>query len=154
MINRPNDFDTAWAPPDNISPMDVTLAFLADSANTSDNGKLNVLGMFNEVYSDTFPYQHPLMFCVVRLTATASEFGKKKRIEVVFLTADGKSLGTISGDAGVPKPAAGKRASVELILRLHNVPFPAPGDYEFAVLVDGDQKWSIPLSAVKRKAGS
>lgn len=152
MISRPIDFDTTWATPDNISPMDVTLAFLADSANSSENGKLNILGMFNEVYSDTFPYQHPLMFCIVRLTAKPSEFGKKKSLEVTFLDADGKALGTISGDAEVPKPDAGKRAHVELILRLQNVPFSVPGDYEFAILVDGDEKWSIPVTAVERKA--
>lgn len=147
-------FDRLVMAADNEAPMDVTLALLADHANTSENGKLNVLGMFNQVYSDSFPYQHPLMFCIVQLTAKPSEFGKKKQIEVVLLDPDGKTLGTIKGEATVPKPnVPGKRAQVEIIIRLLNVPFQSPGDYAFSILVGGDEKWSIPVTAVERKGG-
>lgn len=137
---------------DNESPMECTLALLADHANRSENGKMNVLGMFNQVYSDSFPYQHPLMFCVVRLTAKPAEFGKMKTIEVTMLNSDGMRLGTISSSTTVPTPdPPTTKANLELILRLQNVPFESPGDYAFAVLVDGDEKSSIPLTAVERK---
>lgn len=131
--------------------MEVTLAFLADAANVAEGGKLNVLGMFNSLFSDEFPYQHPQMFCIVRFTAGASEFGKEKEIEISLVNPDGKVIGTMKGKAAVPKPPGGKRANVELILGLQNVPFEHPGDYEFSILVGGDQKHSIPLEVVQRK---
>lgn len=136
---------------DNGAPMEVRMAFLADAANVTDSGKLNVLGIFNRVFSDTFPYQHPHMQCVVRFEASAAEFGKTKEIEISLVNSDGKMVGTMKGKAQVPKPEAGSRASVELILGLNNVPFESPGDYEFSVLVGGEQKWSIPVEAVERK---
>lgn len=132
--------------------MEVRMAFLADAANVTDSGKLNVLGIFNNVYAETFPYQHPHMQCVVQFEAGAAEFGKTKEIEISLVTSDGKVVGTMKGQVQVPKPEAGSRASVELVLGLNNVPFESPGAYEFSVLVGGEQKWSIPIHAVERKA--
>ena len=134
--------------------MELTLPFLADAANLSDGGKLNVLGIFNQIYSDTFPYRHPSMTCVIRFTANPAEFGKPKEVELTIMDSDGKPLGTLRGETTVPMSPGGKRAYVELILGLNGIPFERPGDYEFAILVGGEQKGSIPFEVVQRSRPS
>src|SRR3989304_2646878 len=144
------NFDSPASGTDNEGPMELTLAFLADAANLSEGGKLNVLGMFNQIYSDTFPYRHPSMTCVVRFTASPAEFGKPKEVELTIMYPDGKPLGTLRGQTTVPTPLDGKRAYVELILGLNGIPFERPGDYQFAILVGGEEKGSIPFEVRQR----
>jgi hypothetical protein len=151
MSGASNQFDKSAVPADNEIPMEVTLALLADAANVTESGKLNVLGAFDTVFSDQFPYQHPQMYCVVRLSAGPAEFGKEKKLEISVVDPDGKVLGMLRGTATVPDPGSGRRASVEIMLRMGNVPFKEPGDYAVVVLVGGEEKWSIPLQVVKRE---
>ena len=151
MISRPIDFDSGRGGADNDVPMECTLALLADAANREEGGKLNVLGVFDVIHSDKFPYAMPQFYVVVRLTAGPAEFGSKKAIELVLLDPDGKVLGRIPGKANVPTPDAGGRANMEVILRMVGVPFPKPGSYAIAVLVNGEQKHSIPIEVVQVK---
>jgi hypothetical protein len=83
--------------------------------------------------------------------AQPAEFGKEKDLEITLMDSDGKSLGALRAETTVPTPEGGRRAYIELILGLNNVPFQHPGDYEFAILVDGEQKGTIPIEVVERK---
>lgn len=132
--------------------MECTLALLADAANREEGGKLNVLGVFDQIYSDKFPYLVPQFFIVVRLTAGPAEFGLKKEFQIVLLSPDGQPIGKLGGKGTVPTPDSGGRANLELILRMVNVPFEKPGRYGIAVLVGGEEKYSIPLDVVQRKS--
>lgn len=136
---------------DNEVPMECTLALVADAANNAEGGKLNVLGIFNQVYSDKFPYQLPQMFVVVRLSAGPAEFGLEKRFEIVLLSPDGDAIGRLKGKGQVPQVKGVTRANMELLLKMVNVPFKKPGSYAISVLVSGEEKASIPLEVVERK---
>ena len=138
---------------DNKRPMECTLALVADAANHEEGGKLNILGAFDQVYTDEFPYVLPQMFVVVRLIANPSEFGRTKELELVLHDQDGIMVGQpIKAKGKVPTPTGGGQARMELILRMNNVPFEKPGDYAISVLVSGDQKASIRLGVLKRPA--
>ena len=56
--------------------MDVTLAVLADHANVSDQGKLNILGIFDRILASNFPAVHPQLHPVLRFSASPAERGK------------------------------------------------------------------------------
>jgi len=151
MITVVSDFDKGCNVMDNGDPMEATLALLADGANVERGGKLNLLGVFDQVYADKFPYFHPEMYVVVRLTAGPAEFGRKKSFEISLLDPDGKLIGTMKGKGEVPQPANATRASLEIVMRLVNVPFEKSGHYAVSVLVGGDEKASIPLEVIERK---
>ncbi len=129
--------------------MDVTLALIADAANVERGGKLNVLGVFDTVNSREFPAVQPMMYLVVKFEAGAAEIGQLRKFEAVLSAADGERLAGISAEMTVPRnPLEGRKATWLEILPLPNTPFEHPGDYEIAILVDGDQKASVPLRAV------
>jgi len=131
--------------------MECTLALLADAANREEGGKLNVLGVFDVIYSDKFPYAMPQFYVVVRLTAGPAEYGTKKDVQLILLDPDGKAIGKIGGKGTVPTPDGGGRANLELILRMVGVPFEKPGRYAIAVVVNGEEKHSIPIEVIQRK---
>ncbi len=129
--------------------MDVTLAALADSANISQEGKLNILGEFNQIHAPSVPALHSSMALVLRLEAGPVEYGQEKRVEIRLVDADGNSVLDV-GTATVPVPNAGpgKRARIVTVLNIQNTVLESYGDYVFVVLVNGDEKATVPLELV------
>jgi hypothetical protein len=126
--------------------MDLTLAVLCDYANISVDGKLNILGIFQEVNAQAFPAVIGTFYLVSSFAAGPAEAEQEKVLGVVFLDADGKELGRFETSVKVPRPTRpGSKAIVNQIARLDGVSFPRPGGYSFAILVTGDQKGSVDI---------
>ena len=133
--------------------MEVAFALLADAANVSREGKLNVLGAFDRIYGGQFPLTWPRMVLVTRFVASPAEFGAEKALEIVTLDADGKRLGAATGKMQVPTPPAGGRAlKINHVLPM-TVTFPGPGEYSIEILVNGEPKAAVPLEVVARQDG-
>jgi hypothetical protein len=125
--------------------MEVTLALLADAANISREGKLNVLGSFNNINATEFPCAHPQMVLVTRFDASRAEIGQTKQLEIRLIDPDGKTLGTLSATFEVPDGPVGQRVSMDNILPLVNTAFERAGDHSFAILINGETKDEVRL---------
>jgi len=133
--------------------MEVTLAALADSANISQEGKLNILGEFNAIHVLKLPARHPSMSLVLRFEAGPAEYGQEKQISIRFMGADGnvvKDLATFP--MTVPDAGPGKRARILTVQGIQDTELLRHGDYAFVVLINGDQKASVPLEVVPIEA--
>jgi|SRR5215212_5118170 len=124
--------------------MNVPIALLADYANVSSDGKLNVMGVFDRIWSSSFPAVHLQMQLVLRLSVTAAERGQTKRIEIVLMDADGIVINRLNGEIAIPEDAP-LQAAFNQIITIQTQPFPHPGDYRFTILVNGEPKADIPL---------
>ena len=125
--------------------MEVTLAVLADGANLSREGKLNLLGIFDTICARTFPTTHPQMQLVLRFEAGPEEAGGTRAIEVQFLAADDRVLFRIPGALTVQARAFGDRVRMDQILTLNNVQLEQPGRYRFQIVVEGVPRAVVPL---------
>lgn len=54
--------------------MHPQLTVLADSANISQEGKLNILGEFNTLFAESVPVAHPIIWFVSKLELGAGDF--------------------------------------------------------------------------------
>src|SRR5881628_58731 len=97
--------------------MEVKLALLADGANVSREGKLNLLGIFDTLFARSFPTTHPQMQLVIRFEAAAQEAGSTRQDAI----------------------------RMDHVLTLNHVQFESPGRYRFDVLVDGRVAAAVPL---------
>jgi hypothetical protein len=81
--------------------------------------------------------------------ASPSEVGMERHLKVVLLDADGtaqEGFG-LQGIFVVPKATqAGVRIQMETIIRLVGTVFPHEGDYSFSILLNEDEKASIPVT--------
>ena len=125
--------------------MEVTLSLLADYANVSKEGKLNVMGLFTIINAPALPWVHPQMQLVLELEAGPAEWDSQKDIQIMLLDADGNQILSVQGNAKVPKGEAGRRVRINMIMTFGNVKFDAEGDYTFAILIGGETKKEIPL---------
>ncbi len=56
--------------------MDIQIAILCDAA-TDNNGKLNILGTFDTIYSAQLPATHPQCSIALRMTFSKGEEGPR-----------------------------------------------------------------------------
>ena len=129
--------------------MRLILLLAADYANVTGDGKLNVMGVFNEVKAANFPARHPSMHLVVKLGAELGEYGQTRQLTVHLHDPDGNGIMTVSGEIQIPSPQGGPRPEVNAILGLRDIVFPKPGPYQFVVLVDKDHKGDLGINVTK-----
>jgi hypothetical protein len=125
--------------------MHVKFALLADGANLSREGKLNILGTFDTIYARTFPTAHPHMQLVLRLEAAPEEAGSNRTLEVRLLDGSGRVLAHAPGTLAVQPQETGEAIRLDRIFTFTTVVFEAPGRYSFAVVVDGKTDATVPL---------
>ena len=58
------------------------MALIADEANISQEGKLNVLGAFDRIAATSFPMVHPKMVFLFRLEARYGDGGASVPVRV------------------------------------------------------------------------
>lgn len=133
--------------------MNLTLGLLADFANKSADGKLNILGAFNRIWSERYPAVHSEMKLVLRFEMHPAEIGETKKIKIQFRDDQGRQVFELEGDLNVTPPQdapRGEMIHIDQILGLNRFPIQAPGRYEFVVLVNGEVKGTVPFTAALR----
>lgn len=126
--------------------MDVPLAVIADAANVSLEGKLNIFGIFTNISAGNFPALHPQLQLVIAFEADNAEAEKLKDVEIRLNDSDGRDLLMIRGQFTVPKGTPGKKVRINHVFPLSGIVFPKPDDYEFKILVNGETKASVPFT--------
>lgn len=125
--------------------MEVKFALLAEFSNITREGKLNLLGLFEQLNAPSLPWTHPHMQLVLSLEATPAEWESTKKIEIKLLDADGNSKLNLNSNLKVPRGQSGRNISINSIIGINNLKFDAAGDYAFHVIIGGDDKKTVPL---------
>ena len=124
--------------------MQVKLAVLADYANVTAEGKLNILGIFDRIAVAEFPAAHPQMHLVLRLEAHPAERDRMHDVELRLHGPDGETVFEVKGELEAHGPP-GQTIATNQILTLSNLQLARPGGYTFVIFVDNDLKAEIPL---------
>jgi hypothetical protein len=132
--------------------VDVSLAVLADYANVSREGKLNIMGIFDRVFARQLPGQFPPMQLVVRLEARFAELGRNHTMQVQLRDPDGEVVFDIGGEFAPQGVEPGEAVSLNHIIGLANLPLLKAGTHSVAIWVDHDLKKEIALKVVQAPA--
>lgn len=134
--------------------MEVTLAVACDYANVADNGKLNIMGVFQEINPADFPAAIAQMFLIVSWEAGPAEFGSQKDVSMAFVDQDGNLKVNLEGPVVVPHPARpGQRVYFNQLLSLGGLPIETSGEHAFLILSGGEEKRRVPLYVNQPNAG-
>lgn len=117
--------------------MHVSFALFADAANLSQEGKLNILGVFDALQVASLPAIHPRAHLVVHLKGSGADMGAHT-VSFRWLSPAGQELWSSSGDLNVGAPPPGViEMDLPLIAQL-DLPMDAPGGYTMAIAIDGE----------------
>lgn len=122
--------------------MRVLYALLCEDATARDDGRLDVHGVFHQLFAPGFPAQQDRMVLAVAVAWETAEEGRREfRIDLV--DPDSSPTLTINGHTDVAPTADGTPPQTRLVMPLEGVIFPAAGTYQFELHVDGQV---VPLS--------
>ena len=124
--------------------MNIQVAVLCDAA-TETNGKLNMLGAFDAIYTQQLPASHPQCSVALRMTFNPVEDGEHT-LRINITDEDGKLImPSIEETLNVPVPEGVHFVTHNFIVNLFQLKFEQAGLYSIDVAVDGRQEASIPL---------
>lgn len=129
--------------------MQVKLALVADYANVTAEGKLNILGIFDRIHVAELPAVHPQMHFILRLAAHPAERDRQHAVEIKLHDPDGQTVFQVQGEIHPRSATASGAATTNQILTLNNLQLTKTGGYTFIVFVDNDLKSEVSLDVVQ-----
>ncbi len=124
--------------------MNIQVAVLCDAA-TDDNGKLNLLGAFDTIYTKQLPAIHPQCSIALRVTFSGEDEGKHA-LQVNFVDADGRPIANFPPiPVEVALPEDMHFGTRNFIVNIQQLKFDSPGLYSIDILLDDRPQASIPL---------
>lgn len=124
--------------------MHVSFALFADAANLSQEGKLNVLGVFDALQVGALPAVHPRATLVVRLKADQEDVGVHT-LAFGWTGPDGTEIWSSSGEVevGAPPPGAGE-IDIPVIAAI-DLPIQEAGTHTMRIELDGEVRTELYL---------
>ena len=118
--------------------MHVSFALFADAANISQEGKLNVLGVFDAVHVGQLPALHPRATFVMRIKAVPEDAGVHP-LQLRWVNPRGQEMWNSEAqlEIGAPPPGA-TEVDMPVIVQL-DLPLDIAGDYRMQVHVGARQ---------------
>ena len=124
--------------------MHISFALFADAANLSQEGKLNILGVFDALQVASLPAVHPRAHLVVRLKGTRSDVGKHS-LSLRWTNPAGNELWSSTGGLDVGMPPAGVNDLDLPIIASLDLPLDAAGAYTLSVALDDQPTADLKL---------
>jgi hypothetical protein len=124
--------------------MHISFAVFADGANLSQEGKLNVLGVFDALAVGAFPTVHPRTHFVVRLKGNLDDAGTHN-LGFAWVNPNHETLLSSNGELNV---APGPNPAFEMdlpIIAVIDLPLNGPGLYAMQVSLDGELTSEVRL---------
>lgn len=121
--------------------MTLRYALMGDFANVTQDGKINVSGIFDRLFAPSFPAVHRQLFLVTCLETEPGDELNAHLIQVRLIDQDGKVLTSLEGQLQV---GPGKQV-VNQIHVFQDLRFDQPGNYEFNLSCDGNLVRTVGL---------
>ncbi|MBL0937466.1 MAG: hypothetical protein IBJ03_01145 [Gemmatimonadaceae bacterium] len=116
--------------------MNVSFALFSDAANISQEGKLNILGIFDAVHVNQFPALHPRATFVLHMKATPRDTGTHPML-LRWVNPRGTELWNSEAQLDIGSPPPGQQdLDMPIIVQL-DLPLDMLGDYTMRVAIDG-----------------
>lgn len=120
-----------------LPPMHVSFALFADAANISQEGKLNILGVFDALQVASVPSVHPRATMIVRLKAHPDDVGRHT-LAFAWIGPSGDEIWSSSGELEVGSPPPGATELDVPVIAAIDLPIQEVGTHVMRVALDGD----------------
>lgn len=128
-----------------------TEIFTICDAATEQQGKLNLLGSFDHLWSQQEPIEHAGCALALKMRFSKIEEGNH-RVRITFGDEDGTLImPPIEADVAVRVAPGESTALAHLILNMQQLKLPKFGEYSIDLAVDGREEASLPLYVKKIK---
>ena len=124
--------------------MHLSFALFADAANISQEGKLNVLGVFDALQIGALPAVHPRATLVVRLKAGEGDEGMHA-LAFGWMSPNGDEIWSSSGEIQVGTPPPGAYELDIPVIAAIDLPIREAGAHTMRIELDGELRAELTL---------
>ncbi len=124
--------------------MRIAFALLADAANLSQEGKLNILGVFDAVHVASLPAVHPRAHLVARISGGRSDVGTHA-MTLTWRSPNGTTIWSTSGELRVEAPPGGVEEMDLPFVAALDLPVDRSGTFSLAIAIGGRELAIVPL---------
>lgn len=130
--------------------MKVRYAHLCDHTLVSQQGKPALIGIFNRVWSTSFPFNLGVQCeAFVCLGVEHEDFGQTKQVRLTMIDPEGRALFELIGEAHIEMGS--EVGDAFLNWKFERLAFAEPGPHIFRVqVVGGGPPWDIDLMVQQR----
>lgn len=125
--------------------MRLRYALIADFANVTNDGKLNVVGVTDRLYAYQFPAVHRELYVINSLETDNEDEGATHEIAVQVIDPDGRTLAEIRGNLEI----AGPKQSLNQIHCFQDLQFVAAGAYQVNIYINGHPVTEMQLELIR-----
>ena len=120
-------------------------AFLLCDAATDQQGKLNVLGAFDNIWVRQLPVKHPQCSIAARIRFDRTEEGSHS-VKIQIIDEDGQNIAPkLEGNISVRTSPGLDSLATNLILNIQGLEFKQYGRFQIDLVVDDQLQASLPL---------
>lgn len=135
------------------SALELQLALFCDEAHERPDGKLDVQGIFHDLFAPGFPATQERMVLVFVLDWDRTDRGQYQ-LKAELVAPDGRVVLTVDGHSDVsPMPPGHPPARTRIVMPVENAVFPNPGRYHLRVVVKGKRFRGPTLHLVEIETG-
>jgi len=129
--------------------MKLLYAVLCEDAGERMDGRLDVHGIFHQLYAPGFPAAQDRLTLAMAVEWEPAERGKIE-FSIELVDPSRSPVLSITGhtDVSEPPPLQGP-PQTRLLMPLENVRFPSEGTYAFELIVAGERQRIAPLHLIK-----
>jgi hypothetical protein len=124
--------------------MRIAFALFADAANLSQEGKLNVLGVFDAVQVGGLPTVHPRAHLVARITGGRADAGAHV-MRLTWRSPSGETIWTSDGELRIEQAPPGVEQMDLPFIAALDLPLDRAGTFGLSIEIGGQQMANVPL---------
>lgn len=124
--------------------MILSFALFADAANISQEGKLNILGVFDAVQVGSLPAVHPRAHLIARFKGNGLDIGTHQ-VSLKWTSPSGDELWSSDGQVELSNPPNGASEVDIPLIAMIDLPLDVQGAYAMRVFVDNELCGEVPL---------
>ena len=109
----------------------------ADSATVdAATGKVHILGIFRNIYAQSFPFVHKRMCLVITIEGEITDSANPHAVAIALADEDGNEVLAVRGPVEMPTGEGGIAPYCNLLFEMNDLSFEQPGEYCFYVTVN------------------
>lgn len=131
--------------------MEIDLALTADAATIDAAGKLNLLGVFDQISAARFPARHGRLTLVLRFTGGVADAGTHQ-LTIRLMTPSGSELVAIRGELNVSPGRGSIQTGIRVphVINMDGLVFQEAGVHTFEILVNDRHQATLPLTIAQQ----
>lgn len=125
-----------------MANVDLKFLHICENAFISQEGKLSVIGIFNQIKFNRVPAIYPTFSIVAGISGKKGNYKE----EIQIISPDGDTMASIRNDKAEIKDDDG---STNFIANFAGFVFPKKGEYSIKVKIDGDDKGEMIIEIIQ-----